>query len=73
MKLQKSCSVFVGVHPHEAKSWDDETLAALKEITGNQEVVAVGECGLDFNRNFSLPEVQMEVFEKQVNLKTILL
>ncbi|RXG53388.1 3'-5' ssDNA/RNA exonuclease TatD, partial [Armadillidium vulgare] len=46
------------IHPHEAKSWDEETLTALKEVIQNQEVVAIGECGLDFNRNFSLPEVQ---------------
>lgn len=57
-----------GVHPHEAKSWDDETLSALKELVSNQEVVAIGECGLDFNRNFSPPDVQQEVFEKQVQL-----
>ena len=30
------------------------------------ECVAIGECGLDFNRNFSPPDVQIEVFEKQV-------
>jgi TatD DNase family protein len=55
-----------GVHPHDAKSWDDETFESLQELAKNQECVAIGECGLDFNRNFSEPRVQLEVFEKQV-------
>ncbi|XP_045588714.1 3'-5' ssDNA/RNA exonuclease TatD isoform X1 [Procambarus clarkii] len=57
-----------GIHPHEAKSWDDETEEALRELAANHEVVAIGECGLDFNRNFSPQDVQLEVFEKQVSL-----
>ncbi len=57
-----------GVHPHDAKSWDEDedTLSTLKDLIQNPEVVAVGECGLDFNRNFSPPNVQLDVFEKQV-------
>lgn len=55
-----------GVHPHEAKSWETETESELRELLASQEVVAVGECGLDFNRNFSPQDVQLEVFEKQV-------
>lgn len=57
-----------GVHPHEAKNWDPETEGELREILANPEVVAVGECGLDFNRNFSPQDVQLEVFEKQVSM-----
>ncbi|XP_076372622.1 3'-5' ssDNA/RNA exonuclease TatD-like isoform X2 [Tachypleus tridentatus] len=57
-----------GIHPHDSKSWEDETVDALKEIASNPECVAIGECGLDFNRNFSPPDVQIEVFEKQVKL-----
>lgn len=57
-----------GVHPHEAKAWDEDTEEALRELLANQEVVAVGECGLDFNRNFSPQETQLEVFQKQVSL-----
>ena len=61
--------LIAGVHPHDAKSWGDEdqdTLSILKDLLCNPEVVAVGECGLDFNRNFSPPNVQLDVFEKQV-------
>jgi len=67
-----------GIHPHDAKSWDAETddfggsgestLATLTEMVKSPECVAVGECGLDFNRNFSPPEVQLEVFEKHIQL-----
>ena len=55
-----------GIHPHDAKSWDETTYQDLREVAKCQECVAVGECGLDFNRNFSPPDVQVEVFEKQV-------
>jgi len=58
-----------GIHPHDAKSWEeDSSLAELKEIAKSPECVAIGECGLDFNRNFSPPETQLEVFEKQIQL-----
>jgi len=57
-----------GVHPHDAKAWDDDSCATLQDFLSNSECVAVGECGLDFNRNFSPPDVQIEVFEKQVEI-----
>lgn len=57
-----------GIHPHDAKSWDEESMPTLRELLQNRECVAVGECGLDFNRNFSPPETQLEVFEKQIQL-----
>ncbi|CAG0913688.1 unnamed protein product [Notodromas monacha] len=57
-----------GVHPHEAKSWTEDSYSTLKEVANSVECVAIGECGLDFNRNFSEPAVQMAVFEKQVGL-----
>lgn len=56
-----------GVHPHEAKSWTDTSLNELKSLALNSECVAVGECGLDYNRDFSPPHVQREVFEQQVH------
>lgn len=57
-----------GIHPHDAKSWDETTYQELREAAKCAECVAVGECGLDFNRNFSPQDVQIEVFEKQVEL-----
>lgn len=54
-----------GVHPHEAKSWTESSLEDLKSLALNSECVAVGECGLDYNRDFSPPHVQREVFEEQ--------
>ena len=57
-----------GVHPHDAKTCDENTLDILREFASEDCVVAIGECGLDYNRNYSPPEVQREWFEKQVAL-----
>lgn len=57
-----------GVHPHDAKSCDENTLAALRALAARPEVVAVGECGLDFDRNYSPQPVQRTWFEAQVAL-----
>ncbi|ENN80025.1 hypothetical protein HUJ04_004604 [Dendroctonus ponderosae] len=57
-----------GIHPHDAKSYDEESWQELCRIVQNTECVAVGECGLDYNRNFSNPEDQKAVFEKHIKL-----
>ena len=59
-----------GVHPHDVKSLDDNALNNIeKQIIKNRDVVlAIGECGLDYNRNFSTPESQRYWFLKQINL-----
>lgn len=57
-----------GVHPHDARSFDAETLAALRALTEAPEVVAVGECGLDFNRDFSPRPDQERAFAEQLAL-----
>jgi TatD DNase family protein len=57
-----------GVHPHNAKECDGETLQELRVLAGHRYCSAVGECGLDFNRNFSPPDVQEEWFARQVRL-----
>ncbi len=57
-----------GVHPHNASQWDAATAERLREIAAHPRCVAVGECGLDFNRNFSPPEAQEACFAAQVAL-----
>jgi TatD DNase family protein len=57
-----------GVHPHDAKTCNHSTLAALRELTARDAVVALGECGLDYNRDFSPRPAQREWFEKQAVL-----
>ena len=57
-----------GIHPHNAKEFDQNSLNQLSELLDNKNVVAVGECGLDFNRNFSKPVDQLVCFEAQLEL-----
>jgi len=57
-----------GVHPHDASQWSPSLAAAMGELHRAPEVVAVGECGLDFNRNFSTPAEQERAFEAQLGL-----
>ncbi len=57
-----------GVHPHNAKECTPRTLATLRALWASAEVVAIGECGLDFNRNFSPPPAQEKWFDEQLAL-----
>ena len=57
-----------GVHPHHATDLDAAQLQAFNELARRAEVVAVGECGLDYFRNFSPHEAQMQAFEQQLEL-----
>lgn len=57
-----------GVHPHLAKEWTDESLIQLRKLARHQNVVAIGEAGLDFNRNYSNPADQKKVFLTQLEL-----
>jgi len=57
-----------GVHPHDADHVSYNYLEELKKLANNCWVKAIGECGLDFNRNFSQPKQQQLVFSEQVQL-----
>jgi len=57
-----------GVHPHDADHVSTDYLDQLQELATYNHVKAIGECGLDFNRNFSAPSQQQKVFSEQVAL-----
>jgi TatD DNase family protein len=57
-----------GVHPHHAKDWTAADPDWVRSLAANPEVVAIGECGLDFYRNFSSPEDQERAFRAQLEL-----
>ncbi len=57
-----------GVHPHDARHCDARTIAGLRALAAAPAVVAIGECGLDFNRDFSPRPVQVEWFRRQLEL-----
>ena len=51
-----------GVHPHHAREWDEAVAENIAEIAQHDDVVAVGEAGLDFNRDFSPRDDQERAF-----------
>jgi TatD DNase family protein len=57
-----------GVHPHHAVDYDDATDVRLRQLATEPEVRAVGETGLDYNRNYSPRDVQRVVFERQLEI-----
>ncbi|MEM9379213.1 MAG: TatD family hydrolase [Planctomycetota bacterium] len=57
-----------GVHPHHASDWGHAAADAVEALCARDEVVAVGECGLDFNRNYSPREDQVRAFEAQLEI-----
>lgn len=62
------CYATVGVHPHDVKDMDDETLILLKGLAKKKKVVAIGEIGLDYYRNLSPKDEQRHWFRKQIQL-----
>lgn len=67
-KYPDYCWSTAGVHPHDASSWSDSTEQQIRQLAGQNNVVAIGECGLDFNRNFSTPAQQEYAFIAQLEL-----
>jgi TatD DNase family protein len=58
----------VGVHPHDAVSVGAATIDALRDLACHPEVVAIGEIGLDFYRDYAPRDVQISAFKGQLAL-----
>lgn len=57
-----------GIHPHDAKSFNDQSIKELCSLLKLSHVVSVGECGLDFDRDFSPRPVQEKCYQAQLEL-----
>jgi TatD DNase family protein len=57
-----------GIHPHCASDWNDDSAQRLRGLLSESRVRAVGECGLDFNRDFSPRPQQEKVLEEHLAL-----
>lgn len=61
----------IGIHPHDAKDFNEEIFLRLDEWSTKKKVVAVGETGLDYHYDHSPRELQREVFRKHLELAAI--
>jgi len=57
-----------GIHPHDSKNVPPDYLDQIKKFMKSSEMVAIGEIGLDYYRNISLPDIQRSVFREQMQL-----
>ncbi|MGX9136069.1 TatD family hydrolase [Rummeliibacillus sp. JY-2-4R] len=57
-----------GIHPHDSSLFNHQSIDVLRHLAQNKEVVAIGECGLDFNRMYSPQDVQEKCFVAQLEL-----
>ncbi|VFP86138.1 TatD family hydrolase [Candidatus Erwinia haradaeae] len=58
----------IGIHPHYASTWSKKINSEMRKLVIHPCIVAVGECGLDFYRNFSTKKEQMYAFQAQIEL-----
>ena len=58
----------VGVHPHDAKTFNPEVEDQLCRMMEHKKVVAVGEIGLDYYRDLSPRDIQKKVFRRQLEI-----
>lgn len=67
-QYESTCFSTAGLHPHHASDYCSDLGSELRDMLKHKNVVAVGECGLDFNRNFSTRKQQIIAFEAQLEI-----
>ncbi len=63
-----TCYSTAGIHPHEADSFQQTDLNLLRTMAADDRVKAIGETGLDYNRNYAQRSHQLHAFEAQLDL-----
>lgn len=58
----------LGVHPSEARDWDDSLIDKIKNYSKSNKIAGIGEIGLDYYWDKSFNDLQKEVFIKQIKL-----
>lgn len=58
----------VGIHPHDAEEWSPQARNQLRTLAGSEQVIAIGEIGLDFYRNLAPAEKQRQALRGQLRL-----
>ena len=58
----------VGIHPHDVSKANHNDLSEIEKLCDNPKVVAIGEIGLDYHYDFSLPELQCKYFTEQMEI-----
>ena len=68
--VQKYENVYglLGVHPSEAKDWNDGIIDKIKKMSKNKKIVGIGEIGLDYYWDKSFVDLQQDIFIKQIKL-----
>ena len=67
-KTYKNVYASAGIHPHNAKDASNDFIDKIHQLMEHDEMVAVGEMGLDYFRNHSSPEIQKKVFRSQMQI-----
>ena len=58
----------VGIHPHNADQFNDQSINELEKLSKNSKVVAIGETGLDYHYLNSTKDIQIRCFKSHLNL-----